>query len=92
MALGNRFLVSLFTMSTSLAAPYIACVKVTIVSGKGEEMDGKYILKELVGEKPDEVCVDGCIYFKDENREDEYCFKMAESAEAAIVQCEVTLC
>ena len=71
-------------------APTTACVKVTVVSGKGE-MDGKYVLKEHVGEKPNEVCIDGCIYFKDDNLEDEYCFKTVEEADAAFVQCEVNL-
>ena len=71
-------------------APTTACVKVTVVSGKGA-MDGKYVLKEYVGEKPNEVCVDGCIYFKDDNLEDEYCFKAVEEVDAAFVQCEVNL-
>ena len=54
-------------------------------------MDGKYILKESVGEKPSEECMDGCIYYKDENKEDEYCFMAVEEAEAAFVQCEVSI-
>ena len=91
MAVVESFLISLFTFSTSWAAPTTACLKVTIVSGKGVEMDGKYILKESVGEKPSEECMDGCIYYKDENKEDEYCFMAVEEAEAAFVQCEVSI-
>ena len=89
----DSFIVSILTVTyTTMAAPHTACVKVTVVSGKGPEMDGKYVLKEMVGEKPNEVCVDGCIYYKDDNTEEEYCFKAAENLEeSAIVQCEVKL-
>ena len=90
MALADSLVISFITVTVSWTAPLSGCVKVTIVSGKGE-MDGKYILKEVVGEKPDEVCNDGCIYYKDENKDDEYCFKSVEDEEGAFVQCEVTI-
>ena len=91
MSVVDKLMLSMLSVTyTCMAAPHPACVTVTIVSGKGPEMDGKYVLKELVGQKPAEVCVDGCIYYKDDNREEEYCFKAAENLEeSAMVQCEV---
>ena len=47
--------------------------------------------EEYMGEKPAEECIDGCIYYKEENREDEFCCKAVEEAEAAFVQCEVSI-
>ena len=52
-------------------------------------MDGTYHLKTEISNKPNEVCVDGCIYYKDQNKHEEYCFGLVEESESAILQCEV---
>lgn len=33
--------------------------------------------------------MDGCIYHKDQNKNEEYCFGLVEESESAILQCEV---
>ena len=53
------------------------------------ELDGAYTLKEEVGEKPEDVCVDGCIYSRlnSTNVDDEYCFKREDSS--GTLECQV---
>ena len=88
MFLERNLVVFSLTVGTNLAAPTTTCLNIVTVSGKGEEMDGKYILKEEVAKKRNEVCIDGCVYLK-EMTEDEYCFKSVDISESAFVQCEV---
>ena len=52
-------------------------------------MDGVYHLKTEMTNRPSDVCVDGCIYFKDQQESEEYCFGVVQESEAAILQCEV---
>lgn len=33
--------------------------------------------------------MDGCIYYKDQIKNEEYCFGLVEQSESAILQCEV---
>ena len=49
-------------------------------------LEGEYKLKVKKDPKPEDVCVDGCIYTKD-GSPDEYCFK--ESETIANLQCSV---
>ena len=52
-----------------------------------EDLNGVYTLKEI-GNKPEEICYDGCIYAKDE---DEFCFIEKPIQESADITCEVLL-
>merc|ERR1712142_673939 len=67
------------------------CCKIKMVQGMGE-LDGAYTLKEEVGEKPEDVCVDGCIYSRlnSTNVDDEYCFKREDSSGTLECQAETT--
>ena len=57
--------------------------------GKGD-MDGIYNLKMDVGIKPDANCIDGCIYYKNNNLNEEYCFAPVTNVEdSATLFCQV---
>ena len=57
--------------------------------GKGD-MDGIYNLKMDVGIKPDANCIDGCIYYKNNNLKEEYCFAPVSNVEdSATLFCQV---
>ena len=51
------------------------------------QLNGVYTLKED-GAKRDDICIDGCVYVKDN---EEYCFVAKTPAEGADVVCEVGL-
>ena len=70
-------------------APDDCCPMKTVrdASGEDSKLNGVYILKTKEDTKPDPVCVDGCIYVK-ENRE--YCFKEEAGATPTVV-CEVEI-
>ena len=59
-----------------------------MVSNLGE-LDDTYTLSEDRGDKPEDVCNDGCVYTRDnpDNPDDEYCFK-SEITEGD-AQCQV---
>jgi len=52
------------------------CCPLLVVSNLGE-LDDTYTLSEDRGDKPEDVCNDGCVYTRDnpDNPDDEYCFK-----------------
>ena len=52
-------------------------------------LDDRYSLVKGGSEKPEEECADGCIYRRDSNPDDEYCFMNKETT--GLVQCEVLL-
>ena len=55
-------------------------------------MDGNYILKNDVGFKPDPNCIDGCIYYKNTNINEEYCFApVLEEETSASLFCQVKI-
>ena len=59
------------------------------VGGSYANLAGDYQLKEDTGSKPEEVCVNGCIYTKvGSPSTDEYCFKFENDA-GGDVQCKV---
>ena len=43
-------------------------------------MNGEYQLKLDEGAKPDPNCVDGCVYTRHGNSEEEYCFARSDQA------------
>ena len=52
-------------------------------------------LKNDVGFKPDPNCIDGCIYYKNSNIGEEYCFApVANEEDSALLFCQVryTIC
>ena len=63
------------------------CPTKTLRNAPAEDSDlnGVYILKTKMDSKPDAVCVDTCVYVKDNK---EYCFKEQEGATPTVV-CEV---
>merc|ERR1740131_575610 len=53
------------------------CCSTQVVTGRGD-LDGTYELLESKNEKPEDICLDGCIYTKvSGSPEDKYCFKSA---------------
>ena len=65
------------------------CCPVRVISGMGD-LDDVYTLKVEVADKPEEICVDGCVYTRSNasNAGEEYCFKNQQS-EGSLV-CQVT--
>ena len=59
------------------------CPKMTVVNSANPELNGEYLLQGEEEEKPEEICVDGCIYTKDG---DEYCFILTNQGS---VECQV---
>ena len=55
----------------------------TVVNSANPELNGEYLLQGEEEEKPEEICVDGCIYTKDG---DEYCFILTNQGS---VECQV---
>ena len=56
-----------------ILAPDECCLIKTVRDAAGEDskLNGVYILKTRMEAKPDEVCLDGCVYTRDNA---EYCF------------------
>merc|ERR1711894_854049 len=77
--LQNLFISVFFFSWISCAPMTIICVNVAVVTGKGPDLDGRYILKKRSDEKPADACVNGCIYYKDDRLDEEYCFSSDES-------------
>ena len=53
-------------------------------------MDGTYYLKTRAATRPAHVCVDGCIYWRGGNREEEFCFVAADLGDTTQLQCQVS--
>ena len=53
-------------------------------------MDGTYYLKTRADTRPAHVCVDGCIYWRGGNREEEFCFVAADLGDTTQLQCQVS--
>ena len=52
-------------------------------------MDGNYYLKNDVGFKPNPNCINGCIYYKNNNIGEEYCFAPVSNEEdSALLFCQ----
>ena len=66
------------------------CLSMAVsVGGSYANLTGEYQLTKIVGYKPHEVCINGCIYKKDGSPStDEFCFK-SESVAGADVKCQV---
>ena len=66
------------------------CLSISVsVVGSYADLNGDYQLKRDAVSKPEEVCVNGCVYTKDGSPSiEEYCFK-SESAPGGEVQCKV---
>ena len=59
------------------------------MSGKGPQFDGVYNLKDdLPNEKPHELCADNCLYNKQEEPDELFCFQQVELSEGANIACE----
>ena len=59
------------------------------MSEKGPQFDGVYNLKDdLLNEKPHELCVDNCLYNKQEEPDELFCFQQVELSEGANIACE----
>ena len=57
-----------------------------------ENLDGLYTLKNKQGSKPEEDCINGCVYTKDGGPSiNEYCFKL-DDVPGADIKCPVTFC
>ena len=55
----------------------------TVVNSANTELNGVYLLQGEEEDKPEEICVDGCVYTKDG---DEYCFILTDQGS---VECQV---
>ena len=65
------------------------CCEKIIVSEKGPQFDGVYNLKDdLPNEKPHELCADNCLYDKQEEPGELFCFQQVELSEGANIACE----
>ena len=66
------------------------CPSISVsLGGSYANLAGDYQLKEDAGSKPEEVCVNGCIYTKvGSPSTDEYCFK-SENVSGQNIQCKV---
>ena len=66
------------------------CLSIAVsFEGSYSNLTGDYQLKEDAGSKPEEVCINGCIYTKDGSPStDEYCFK-SENVVGLDVECKV---
>ena len=66
------------------------CLSISVsLGGSYASLTGDYQLKKDKGSKPEEVCVNGCIYTKDESPfTEEYCFK-DENVSGGDVICKV---
>ena len=73
-----------FTESSSCCA----IKNVNNAPAEASELNGVYTLKED-GAKREDICIDGCVYVKDN---EEYCFIAKSPAESADIVCEVGLC
>merc|ERR1712012_1038494 len=74
-----------FLIGPIVSAPLAGvCSKVIEVLGKGN-VDGVYHLVKEAAEKRDDVCVDGCVYTKDQEPGSEYCFAKQTSLEKGAV-------
>merc|ERR1719419_826755 len=70
--------------------PGAKCCSVKIVSGKGV-LDDTYNLVKEDEDKPEDVCLDGCIYQRKSKLDEEYCFKEETNENApGSVSCEKT--
>merc|ERR1719211_709109 len=60
------------------------CCPVRVISGLGDV----YTLKVEVADKPEEICVDGCVYTRSNasNAGEEYCFKNQQSEGSLVCQ------
>ena len=61
------------------------CLTKTVRDAPEEDLNGVFTLKTKEDLKPDPICVDGCVYAKDNK---EYCFKEQAGA-APTISCEV---
>jgi len=67
-----------FSQSSTTAGS--VCCPLQIVTGRGD-LDGQYSLVESQSDKPEEICLDGCIYARGTGSpEDKYCFKLADGS------------
>ena len=66
------------------------CLSISVsVGGSFANLTGDYQYKRDAGSKPEEVCVNGCVYTKDGlSSTREFCFK-DETVAGANVQCQV---
>jgi hypothetical protein len=65
------------------------CCETKTVSGAPAgmtELDGVYTLLKKEGNPREEVCIDGCVYLKDD---EEYCFRETSKEGGAEVVCQV---
>ena len=68
-----------------------SCCKFITVNVDNDDLNGNYVYKEKKDEKPETVCINGCVYTKEgEIAGDEFCFVKDEdlTADAA---CPVSL-
>merc|ERR1719206_1714817 len=72
----------------ALLAPYSCtpCCHTQVVSNAGE-LDGVYVLKKDLLNKPDPLCIDGCIYVNEKNMTEQFCFRFVSEFEGAEIQC-----
>jgi len=63
------------------------CPLITVNSDKVEKnLNGDYSLKKKQSSKPDEICINGCVYAKPKEPENEFCF-IVDNEYKADVQC-----
>merc|ERR1712142_1111054 len=75
----------LLALATKLSNSQVPCCGVKIVVGQGD-LDDTYELIKEGSEKPEDVCADGCIYRRESNPVDEYCFIDRESSGSVVCQ------
>ena len=61
-----------------------SCCETKTVTGAGL-LDGEYMLNDNLDTKPDPVCLNGCIYTKNGEPENEYCFKSSQYVKTSCV-------
>ena len=79
------FLFSSLAQALAESSRCCAIQRVTNAPAELLELNGVYTLKGH-GAKRADICIDGCVYVKDN---DEYCFAATTSAEGADVVCQV---
>ena len=79
----NLFLKITFWLSECMPWNAGCCPKMTVTNSVDPELNGEYLLQGEEEEKPEEICVDGCVYTMGG---DEYCFILTNQGS---VECQV---
>merc|ERR1711908_59139 len=97
-AMGSARRVRLFLVTITGCLPLLAdvtltpeghgcCLTVLVQNAEGTfaNLNGEYRLKVDEVDKPDPNCVDGCVYARSGDSDDEYCFARSAEAGASVL-------